>query len=263
MDDEIIYEVSSGIATVTLNRPDKLNATTASMLALLQEKLALAAGSDAVRAVVLTGSGRGFCAGQDLGDRQVTGDSKAPADLAQSLDTLYNPIVRSITTMPKPVVAAVNGVAAGAGANLALACDIVVAARTAQFVEVFARIGLIPDAGGTWLLPRLVGRARALGVALLAEPITADQAKEWGLIWDVVDDEAFKEHVSALAENLASGPTRGYGYIKQAILEAAAPSLDAHLDIERDIQGRAGKSADYREGVDAFFEKRRPRFEGA
>jgi 2-(1,2-epoxy-1,2-dihydrophenyl)acetyl-CoA isomerase len=262
MSDEIIYEVDSGVATITLNRPQKLNATTASMLLLLQEAVGAAAEADHVRAVLVTGAGRGFCAGQDLGDRQVAGDASTPPDLAESLDTLYNPIVRAITTMPKPVVCGVNGVAAGAGANLALACDIVIAARSAKFVEVFSRIGLIPDAGGTWVLPRLIGRARAMGTALLAEPIPAEQAREWGLIWDVVDDDALGERARSVAMELAQGPTRGYGYIKRAFLAATAPSLDVHLDLERDLQGEAGRSADYREGVDAFFEKRDPRFEG-
>jgi 2-(1,2-epoxy-1,2-dihydrophenyl)acetyl-CoA isomerase len=262
MSDEIIYEVDSGVATITLNRPDKLNATTAPMLRQLQEAVGEAAETDDVRAVLVTGAGRGFCAGQDLGDRQVAGDASRPPDLDVSLDTLYNPIVRAITTMPKPVVCAVNGVAAGAGANLALACDIVIAARSAAFIEVFARIGLIPDAGGSWMLPRLVGRARAMGAALLAEPIPAETARDWGLIWEVVDDDALQEHTRSLARKLATGPTRGYGYIKQALLAATGPPLDGHLDLERDLQGEAGRSADYREGVDAFLEKRTPHFEG-
>jgi 2-(1,2-epoxy-1,2-dihydrophenyl)acetyl-CoA isomerase len=262
MSDEIVYEVDSGVATITLNRPEKLNATTASMLLQLQEAFAAAAAADEVRAVLMTGAGRGFCAGQDLGDRQVAGDGSRAPDLAESLDTLYNPIVRAITTMPKPVVGAVNGVAAGAGANLAFACDIVIAARSAKFIEVFSRIGLIPDAGGTWLLPRLIGRGRAMGAALLAEPIPAETALDWGLIWEVVEDDDLLDHARSLARQLARGPTRGYGYIKQALLAATAPSLDVHLDLERDLQGEAGRSADYREGVDAFLEKRDPRFEG-
>ncbi len=262
MSDEIIYTVDSGVATITLNRPEKLNATTASMLLALQEAIGAAVAAEDVRAVLLTGAGRGFCAGQDLGDRRVAGDSSTPPNLAESLDTLYNPIVRAITTMPKPVVCSVNGVAAGAGANLALACDIVIAARSAKFIEVFSRVGLIPDAGGTWLLPRLIGRARAMGAALLAEPIPAETAHEWGLIWDVVEDDVLADHAWALTLRLASGPTRGYGYVKQALLASTAPSLDAHLDLERDLQGEAGRSNDYREGVDAFLGKREPRFEG-
>lgn len=262
MADDIMYEVDAGVATITLNRPEKLNATTASMLRELQGALTIAADTASVRSVVITGAGRGFCAGQDLGDRQVAGDDATPPNLAESLDTLYNPVVRAMTTMTKPVVGAVNGVAAGAGANLALACDIVIAARSATFIEVFSRIGLIPDAGGTWMLPRLIGRARALGVALLAEPIPAEQALEWGLIWEVVDDAELMAHTRDLARQLAAGPTTGYGRIKRALLAATAPSLDEHLDLERDLQGEASRSRDYREGVNAFLEKRDPQFEG-
>ena len=260
--DEILYELNGGAATITLNRPEKLNATTAPMLVLLAEALRLAATDGDVRAVLITGAGRAFCAGQDLSDRQVAGGEGRAPNLAESLDTLYNPIIRSITTMPKPVVAGVNGVAAGAGANIALACDIVIAARSAQFIEVFSRIGLIPDAGGTWMLPRLAGRARAMGAAMLGEAIDAETAKEWGLIWEVIDDDAFSNEAAELMARLAKGPTRGYGLIKQAMLAGSISSLDAQLDLERDIQGLAGASRDYREGVDAFFEKRDPDFEG-
>lgn len=262
MADDILYEADAGVATITLNRPDKLNATTASMLRELQGALATAAETATIRSVLITGAGRGFCAGQDLGDRQVAGDDETPPNLAESLDTLYNPVVRAITTMPKPVIGAINGVAAGAGANLALACDIVIAARSASFIEVFSRIGLIPDAGGTWALPRLIGRARALGVSLLAEPISAEQALEWGLIWGVVEDSELTSRTRDVAEKLAAGPTAGYGRIKQALLAATAPSLDEHLDLERDLQGEASRSRDYREGVNAFLEKRDPQFEG-
>lgn len=260
--DDILYDVAAGVATITLNRPEKLNVTTAGMLGRLRQALEGAADDAAVRVVLLTGAGRGFCAGQDLGDRQVTGGADSPPNLAESLETLYNPIIRRIVTMPKPVIAAVNGVAAGAGANIALACDIVVAARSARFVEVFSRLGLIPDAGGTWALPRLVGRARALGAAILAEPVGADQAKEWGMIWDVVQDDELAGHTGEMALGLARGPTYGYGLIKHAMLASSTATLEEQLALERDLQGKAGDSADYREGVNAFMEKRPPEFEG-
>lgn len=261
----ILVRVADGVATVTLNRPDKLNSFTADMLVALREALESAGRDDAVRAVLLTGAGRGFCAGQDLQDRAVSavgpGDT-APPDLSESLENRYNPIIRLITSMPKPVVCAVNGVAAGAGANLAIACDIVIAARSAKFIEVFSNIGLIPDAGGTWFLPRLVGRSRAMGLAMLAHRLSAEEAAEWGLIWAVVDDDQLMEEAGAVASRFAVGPTTGYGLIKQAMLASATNSLDEQLNLERDLQGEAGRSADYAEGVRAFFEKRTPEFEG-
>jgi len=214
----------------------------------------------AIRALLLTGAGRGFCAGQDLSDRSFpTGE--AP-DLGATLERLYNPLVRRLRALPKPVVCAVNGVAAGAGANLALACDLVLAARSARFIQAFCRIGLIPDCGGTWLLPRLVGEARAKALALLGEPLSAEQAEAWGLIWQVCDDEALLPTAHALCARLASQPTRALGLIKQAIQAGATNDLDTQLDLERDLQRAAGQGDDYREGVAAFLAKRPPAFTG-
>jgi 2-(1,2-epoxy-1,2-dihydrophenyl)acetyl-CoA isomerase len=214
-----------------------------------------------VRAVLLTGAGRAFCAGQDLSERDVS-PGAAPIDLSVSLGSHYNPLVRRLRALPKPIVCAVNGVAAGAGANIALACDVVLAARSARFVQAFSRIGLIPDSGGTYFLPRLVGTARAMGLALLAESLDAGQAEQWGLIWKAVDDAQLADESAALARRLASGPTRGYGLLKRALYASSGNSLDAQLDLERDLQREAGLSSDYREGVSAFKEKREARFQG-
>jgi 2-(1,2-epoxy-1,2-dihydrophenyl)acetyl-CoA isomerase len=258
---DILYEVADGVATITLNRPDKLNSFTASMLVELAGRLDEAAADDGVRCVLLTGAGRGFCAGQDLGDRAVMAGDEPP-DLGESLENRYNPIVRRLRSIPKPVVVAVNGVAAGAGANLALAGDLVIAARSAKFIQSFSRIGLLPDSGGTYALPRAVGMARAMGLALLAEPLSAETAVEWGLIWSVVDDEELATTAGDLARTLAAGPTAGYAKIKEAMNASLGSTLDEQLDLERDLQREAGRSADYAEGVSAFFDKRPPRFEG-
>jgi 2-(1,2-epoxy-1,2-dihydrophenyl)acetyl-CoA isomerase len=214
-----------------------------------------------VRAVLVTGNGRGFCAGQDLNDRAVSPGESMP-DLGDSVENYYNPLIRLITTMEKPVICAVNGVAAGAGANIALACDIVIAARSASFIESFAKLGLIPDSGGTWHLPRLVGMARAKGLAMLGPKVSAQQALDWGMIWQVVEDEALLETSLELARQMATQPTRGFAFTKQAFAASAANSLDQQLDLERDLMRAAGQTHDYQEGVKAFLEKRTPEYRG-
>jgi 2-(1,2-epoxy-1,2-dihydrophenyl)acetyl-CoA isomerase len=257
----VLFEVRDGCAHVTLNRPDKLNSFNADMHARLREALAAAQARADVRAVLLTGAGRAFCAGQDLGER-VTKPGGPPPDLGQTIGTVYNPLVRTLRTLEKPVVCAVNGVAAGAGANIALACDVVIAARSASFLQAFAKIGLMPDAGGTYFLPRLVGSARAMGLALLADKLAAEEAARIGLIWKCVDDAALATEAGAIAAALAAGPTKAYGAIKEALYASPHNSLDAQLNLERDIQRELGRTADYREGVSAFLEKRPPQFKG-
>jgi 2-(1,2-epoxy-1,2-dihydrophenyl)acetyl-CoA isomerase len=257
----ILYEAADGVATLTLNRPDKLNAFNEAMHGELAHVFDRIEADPAIRAVLLTGAGRGFCAGQDLGDR-VMGAGDAPPDLGATLDRLYNPLIRRIARLERPVVCAVNGVAAGAGANLAFNCDIVLAARSARFIEPFCKLGLVPDAGGTYILPRLVSAARARGLALLGETLSAEQAQAWGLIWRVCDDERLIDEARALACHLATQPTKGLGLIKRALLASATNSLDAQLDLERDLQREAGRTDDYREGVTAFMEKRPATFKG-
>ncbi len=259
MSDHILYTKDGSVASITLNRPDKLNATTSQMLHDLLAAVREADADDDVRAVLLTGAGRGFCAGQDLGDPAAAADGTGLAGL---LEERWNPIIRALRNIPKPVVVAVNGVAAGAGANLALAGDIVIAGRSARFIQAFAKIGLMPDSGGTWSLPRLVGPARALGLAIFGDSIDADTAKEWGMIWDVVDDESLASRAAETAVELANGPTLAYAAIKHAIDAAATNSLDDQLDLERDLQRELGGSDDYREGVTAFVEKREANFTG-
>jgi 2-(1,2-epoxy-1,2-dihydrophenyl)acetyl-CoA isomerase len=257
----ILVSQDSGVLQITLNRPDKLNSFNPAMHLELRAALQRAAEEPAVRAVLLTGAGRAFCAGQDLSEREVA-PGAAPLDLSASLGSFYNPLVRRIRELPKPVVCAVNGVAAGAGANIALACDLVLAARTASFVQAFSRIGLIPDSGGTWFLPRKVGMARAMGLALLGDKLSAEDAEKWGLIWKVLDDaELMKESLST-AKALSNGPTKAYALLKRALQASAGNSLDAQLDLERDLQREAGFSEDYREGVAAFKAKRKPEFKG-
>ena len=253
--------IAAGVATIALNRPDKLNSFNEQMHAELRDALADAHDDAQVRCVLLTGRGRGFCAGQDLGDRAVGADG-APPDLGATLDRNWNPLIRALRTLPKPVVCAVNGVAAGAGASIALACDIVIAARGAKFVQAFCKIGLLPDSGGTWILPRLVGPARAAGLALLGDAVTAEQAAEWGLIWKCVDDAQLAAETEALARHLATQPTKGLAYIKRAMLASSTNTLDAQLALERDLQRELGRSDDYREGVAAFLAKRTPAFTG-
>ena len=258
--EHILFDVVDGVACLTLNRPDSLNSFTASMHGEVAQVLEQAASDTTVRAVVITGAGRGFCAGQDLNDRNVAPGERV--DLGQSVETYYNPLIKRITSMEKPVLCAVNGVAAGAGANIALACDLVFAARSAKFVESFAMLGLIPDSGGTWHLPRLVGMARAKGMAMLMPKITAEQAKEWGLIWEVVDDEALLSTVMTLAKHLATQPTKGFAFTKQAFAASMTNSLEQQLELEKTLMRTAGFTEDYAEGVKAFLEKRTPVYKG-
>ena len=257
----ILVSLDAGVLGITLNRPDKLNAFNPEMHQRLKAALERARDESAVRAVLLTGAGRGFCAGQDLAERNVA-PGAAPIDLSVTLGSYYNPLVRRMRELPKPIVCAVNGVAAGAGANIALACDIVLAARSASFLQAFSRIGLLPDSGGTYFLPRLAGTARAMGLALLAEKLSADDAERWGLIWKAVDDAQLLQEASSIAKALAEGPTKAYGLIKKAMYASASNTLDAQLDLERDLQREAGVSEDYREGVSAFMQKRKPVFKG-
>ena len=253
----IQFDSRDGVARITLNRPDRLNSFTAAMHGELRE--ALADLGDA-RVVVLTGAGRGFCAGQDLNDRNVAPGQAV--DIGETVERDWNPLIRTLTALPQPVIARVNGVAAGAGANIALACDLVVAARSAKFIQSFSALGLIPDSGGTWTLPRLVGQARALGLALTGEPVPAEQAEEWGLIWKCVDDDALDSEVDGLAAKLASLPPLGLAAIKEMIRSSWRHSLDEELDLQRDAMRRLGFTEDYREGVAAFVEKRKPTFVG-
>jgi 2-(1,2-epoxy-1,2-dihydrophenyl)acetyl-CoA isomerase len=253
----IEFKLERGIARLTLNRPDRLNSFTAAMHEEVADALSRL---DGARVLVITGAGRGFCAGQDLNDRAVAPGEAV--DLGHSVETFYNPLIRRITGLPFPVIARVNGVAAGAGANIALACDIVVAAKSAKFIQSFAAIGLVPDSGGTWVLPRLVGQARALGLALTADPLPAETAADWGLIWKAVEDETLDAEVDALAERFANAPTRGLARIKAMIRQSWGHSLDEELDLQRDAMRELGYSEDYREGVAAFMAKRKPRFTG-
>ena len=257
----IQFNLDAGIARLTLNRPDRLNSFTVAMHGEVRDVLSRVAAENQARVLVLTGAGRGFCAGQDLNDRAVA-PGGAGVDLGDSIERYYAPLILGLRKLPMPVIAAVNGVAAGAGANIAIACDIVIAARSASFVQSFCRLGLVPDSGGTWALPRLVGPARAMGLALLGEKLSAEQAAAWGLIWRVVDDEALLPAVDQLAAQFAAAPTRGLARTKQALYAAWQKSLDEQLDLERDFQRELGASDDYREGVRAFIEKRAPVFTG-
>lgn len=255
--ESLIVDSSNGIARITLNRPDRLNSFTKAMHAELRDALD---SLDDARVVVLTGAGRGFCAGQDLNDRAVAPGEAV--DLGETVEESWNPLIRKLASLPQPVIARVNGVAAGAGANIALACDIVFAAKSARFIQSFSALGLIPDSGGSWHLPRLVGQARALGLALTGEPLPAEKAADWGLIWKAVEDEQLDAEVDAVASKLASLPPLGLGAIKQIIRSTWSRNLDEELDLQRDEMRRLGFTLDYREGVAAFLEKRPAKFEG-
>lgn len=256
----ILFSVEHGVARLTLNRPEKLNSFNVQMHEEVRDALDGLPPSGDARVLLIRGAGRGFCAGQDLSDRAI-----APAeavDLGASIQNYYAPLVRRIRSLPLPVVCGVNGVAAGAGANLAFACDIIIAAKSASFIESFCKLGLIPDTGGTYFLPRLIGTARAMGFALLGEKISAEQAAGWGLIWKCVEDAEFVAAIDSLVEHLAAAPTKGLARIKQAIYASSEHTLDQQLDMERDLMRELGYSADYHEGVAAFLEKRTPRFTG-
>jgi 2-(1,2-epoxy-1,2-dihydrophenyl)acetyl-CoA isomerase len=259
-EDSILVEKFTGYRIITLNRPDKLNAFNEAMHHALRAAIADAEADKETRALMITGAGRGFCTGQDLADRLAKPGETVV--LGGTLEQHYNPLVRKLRALPFPVIAAVNGVAAGAGCNIALACDIVIAAKSARFIQSFARVGLIPDSGGTWNLPRLVGNARARGLALLAQELTADKAAEWGLIWRCVDDNALIYEARRICEHFATAPTQGLALIKRALDASATNTLDAQLDLERDLQREASFNPDYAEGVRAFMEKRKPKFTG-
>jgi len=258
----ILFERADGIARLTLNRPDKLNSFNVAMHEQVRDALAQVRADKSLRVLVLTGAGRAFCAGQDLSDRAVA-PGGAAVDLGESIDKYYAPLVLALRRLPLPVICAVNGVAAGAGANLPLACDIVLAARSASFVEVFCKLGLIPDTGGTYFLPRLLGSARATALAMLGDKLSAEQAADWGLIWKCVDDDQLAAETDRLARHFASAPTLGLARAKQALQASGLNTLEAQLDLERDFMRELGHSADYREGVAAFMAKRPPRFTGA
>lgn len=256
----ILVEARKGYRVITLNRPDRLNAFNKAMHVALRAALDDAQADESCRALMITGSGRGFCAGQDLSDRLAKPGETVVLGATQ--EAYYNPLVRTLRSLPFPVVAAVNGVAAGAGCNLALACDIVIAGQSAKFVQSFARIGLVPDTGGTWILPRLVGDARARGLALLAQDLDADKAAGWGLIWKCVEDDVLMFEAGRICEHFAASPTQGLALIKRALNASAGNTLDAQLDLERDLQRAASLTPDYAEGVRAFMEKRKPNFTG-
>jgi 2-(1,2-epoxy-1,2-dihydrophenyl)acetyl-CoA isomerase len=259
--ESILFTVDGGVATVTLNRPARLNSFTAAMHEELRHALNIARTDAAVRVLVLTGAGRAFCAGQDLADDAVAPGNEAP-DLGATVKQYYAPLVLTLRALPMPVLCAVNGVAAGAGANLAFACDIVLAAESANFIQPFCKLGLVPDTGGTYFLPRLAGSARAMGLALLGDKLSAAQAAQWGLIWKCVPDGELQAQTTALAQHFASAPTAGLARTKQALYASAANSLEAQLMLEADMMTELGRTEDYAEGVAAFTARRTPVFKG-
>jgi 2-(1,2-epoxy-1,2-dihydrophenyl)acetyl-CoA isomerase len=251
----IEFTTEGGVATLMLNRPKALNSFTMEMHAEVRQAMTVVSNDADIRCLVITGAGRGFCAGQDLGDRAVSGND-APPDLGDSVEKNYNPLIRSIMNLPKPVICAVNGVAAGAGSSIALACDIVLAARSASFIQVFCKIGLIPDSGGTWNLPRAVGLARAKGLAMLGDRLDAETAEQWGLIWKCIDDEQLQQETQKMAQHFATQPTRALGLIKKLMNDSGSNTLHAQTELEKEAMQELGQSANYREGVAAFKEKR-------
>lgn len=260
--ENILYENQGGIAKLTLNRPDKLNSFTSQMHEEIRDALAKLRAEKSTRVLVLTGAGRGFCAGQDLSERSAK-ESSQGIDLGGTVEKYYAPLVLALRALPLPVICAVNGVAAGAGANLALACDIVLAARSASFIEVFCKLGLLPDTGGTYFLPRLIGTARAMGLSMLGPKVSAEQAEAWGLIWKVVDDDRLVAETNELAKHFSEAPTLGLALTKAALYASIDNTLEEQLKLEGNSMRTLGRSDDYREGVAAFMEKRPPRFKGS